>query len=63
MQMLHVRLLQRPAEVVSKVDNTQAIGAVTKRYSKKLKLLERTHRCSIGTVHELRQSNQLVVDY
>ena len=24
---------------------------------------ERTHRCSIGTVHELIESNQLVVDY
>ena len=48
---------------MAKVVNTQAITAVTKGCSKKLKFLERTHRCSIGSVHELIKSNQLVVEY
>jgi hypothetical protein len=38
---------RRPIELIWKVDNTQAISAVHKGYSKKLKYLERTHRCSI----------------
>ena len=33
---------RRPVELVGKVDNTQAITAVHKGYSKKLKFLERT---------------------
>ena len=52
-----------PMELVAKVDNTQAITAVTKSYSKNVKFLERTHRCSIGIVHGLVESNQLVVEY
>ena len=54
---------RRPIELVAKVDNTQAISVVHKGYSKKLKFLERTHKCSIGAIHELIQSGQLVVDY
>ena len=54
---------RRPVELVGKVDNTQAITAVHKGYSKKLKLLERTHRCAIGSVHELIESGQLCVEY
>ena len=55
--------VRRPMELVAKVDNTQAISVVHKGYSKKLKFLERTHKCSIGAIHELIQSGQLVVDY
>ena len=52
-----------PIELVAKVDNTQAISVVHKGDSKKLKLFERTHKCSIGVIHELIQSGQLVIDY
>ena len=54
---------RRPVELVRKVDNTQAITAVHKGYSKKLKFLERTHRCAIGSVHEFIESGQLCVEY
>ena len=55
--------VRRPMELIAKVDNTQAIPGVHKGYSKKLKFLERTHKCSIGVIHELIQSGKLVVDY
>ena len=54
---------RRPVKLVGKVDNTQAISAVHKGYSKKFKFLERTHRCAIGSVHELIESGQLCVEY
>ena len=55
--------VRRPVKFVAKVDNTQAIIVMTKGYSKKLKFLERTHKCSIGAIHELIQSGQLVIGY
>ena len=54
---------RRPVKLVAKVDHTQAISAVPTGYFKKLKFLERTHKCSIGAVHELMRSGQLPVDY
>ena len=36
-----------------KIDNTQAIAAIKNGYSKKLRHLQRTHRVSIGTLHEI----------
>ena len=51
--MLLVKLLGRPVEIVAMVDNTQALIAVAKGYSKRLRFLERAHRCAIGFVHEL----------
>ena len=54
---------RRPIELVAKVDNTQCILAVQRGYSKKLRFLERTHKCSIGAVHELINSGDLVVEY
>ena len=53
MQILLVKLLQQPIEVVAMVDNTQALIAVAKGYSKRLRFLERSHRCAIGFLHEL----------
>ena len=50
-------------ELVAKVDNTQAISAVHKGYSLKLKFLDRTHKCSIRSVHELIPTGQLAADY
>jgi len=35
------------------VGNTQAIAAVRKGYSKKLRHLQRAHRVAVGVVHEL----------
>ena len=52
-QMLLERMLGIDIPLVALVDNTQAISAVTKGYSKKLKFLERTHKVSIGLLHEL----------
>ena len=52
-----------PIESIGKVVNTQAIIAIHKGYSKKLKYIERTHKCSIGSVHEFIESGQLCVDY
>ena len=55
--------VRRPMEFIAMVDSTQAISDVHKGYSKKLKFFERTHKCSIGVIHELIQFCQLVVDY
>ena len=49
--------------LVGKVDNTQAISAVHKGYSKKPKLLERTHRCAIGALHEMIVEGLVVVEH
>jgi len=43
----------RLVPLVAKVDNTQAISAVKTGYSKKLRYLSRTHRCSIGCLNEV----------
>ena len=52
-----------PIRLVALVDNTQAIAAVQKGYSKKLRFLERTHKCSINTIHELLQDGTIEVEY
>ena len=49
--------------MLAKVDNTQAISAVTKGFSKKLRYLERCHRCAIGVLHELYDRGELEVEY
>ena len=49
--------------LVAQVDNTQAIIAVQRGYSKKLKFLERTHRFSIGFLSELVDNGDLLVKY
>ena len=49
--------------LIAKVDNTQCIQAVHKGYSKKLRFLERTHRCSISAVHELVTSGAIQVEH
>ena len=54
---------RRPVELVGRVHNIPVISAVHKGCSKKLKLLERTHKCSIGFVHEFIESGQLCVEY
>ena len=51
-QELFKLMLGRYLTVSCRVDNLQAITAVTKGYSKKLRHISRTQRCAIGTVHE-----------
>ena len=54
---------RRPIELISKVENTQASTAVHKGHNKKLCFLELTHKCSIGTLHELGEAGKSRVDY
>ena len=54
---------RRPLELVTKIDKIQALAAVHKGYSKKLKFLERTKKCSIGTVVELIDFGGVVCKY
>ena len=49
-------------KVVCQVDNLQAIATVRKGYSKKLKHFQRTHKCSIGVVHESIRDETCKVD-
>ena len=53
----------RPIQLLGKVDNTQAITAVNKCYFTKLRFLERRHKCSIGTINELINNNELRVEW
>ena len=52
-----------PMELICKIDNTQALAAVHKGYSKKLKYLDRTQKVSIGAIHELIESSAIVCEY
>jgi hypothetical protein len=52
-QLLFEVLLGRRLPLQVFVDNTQCISAVEKGYSKKRRHLARTHRVSIGVLHEL----------
>ena len=54
---------RRSIELIAKCDNTQAIGAAHKGYSKKLRFLEKVHRCSIGSLNELVTSGAMRVEY
>ena len=49
--------------ILALVDNTQAILAVERGYSKKLRHLERTHRCSIAVLNELWVSGDISLQY
>ena len=48
MQELPSVMLGEDIHIVCEVNNTQAISAVKKGYSQKLRHLQRTHRVSIG---------------
>ena len=45
-----------------KIDNTQAIAAINNGYSKKLRCLSRTHRVSIGTLHEIWRDPEIAME-
>ncbi|CAK0813605.1 unnamed protein product, partial [Prorocentrum cordatum] len=49
--------------IVVLVDNTQAIAAVERGYSKKLRHLERAHKCAISVVHELWKDGEIEVEH
>ena len=44
------------------IDNTQAEQAIRKGYSKRLRCLSRTHRCSIGVLHELFNDPEVAME-
>ena len=54
---------RRPIELICRVDNTQALAAVRRGYSKKLRFLERTQKIAIGSVHELIEDGTIEVEY
>jgi hypothetical protein len=54
---------RRPVELLCRVDNTQALAAVRRGYSKKLRYLERTQRIAIGSVHELIENGTIEAEY
>ena len=51
--------IRLPIEMVC--DNTQALAAVAKGYSKKLRALSRSQRVSIGVVHEVLSDPSMMV--
>lgn len=48
-----MEFLGKPIEMLAEVDNTQAIAAVGRGYSKKLRHIDRMQRVSIGFLHAL----------
>jgi hypothetical protein len=52
LQYLWQRLLRRPVNLIVHEDNTGCIRIVQKGYSPSLRCLVRTHRLSLGVVHE-----------
>ena len=53
MQDLFEAFVGRRIPMICRVDNTQAIASARKGYSKRLRCLNRTHRISIGALHEI----------
>ena len=45
-----------------KIDNTQAIAANEKGYSNTLRYLTRTHRVSIGVLHEIAGDSKIMME-
>ena len=48
--------------IVCKIDNTQAIPAIKNGYSKKLRCLSRTHRVSVGALHEIWRDPEIAME-
>ena len=44
------------------VDNTQALSSAKKGYSKRLRYLQRTHRVSLGVLHDLLEDQEQMID-
>ncbi len=60
-QILFEHLLGIRLPIICEIDNTQAIAAIRKGYSKKLRQLSRTQRCAIGVVHECVNDTDLKI--
>jgi len=60
-QLLFEVLLGRKLPLQVFADNTQCIAAVEKGYSKKLRHLARTHRVSIGVLHEILEDEEIAM--
>ena len=58
-QILLEEVLGRRLSIVHKIDNMQAITAITKGYSKKLRHLQRTQRVGIGLLNECINDDEL----
>ena len=54
---------RRPIGIEARIDNTQALAAVHRGYSKKLRYLDRTQKVSIGAIHELIESGTISAVY
>ena len=61
LQVLFEALLGKRLPIVLNLDNTQAISAISKVYSKRLRYLSRTHRVSIGVIHECVQDQEMAI--
>ena len=48
--------------IVCNIDNAQAIAAINNGYSKKVRHLTRTHRVSIGTLHEIARDPEVALE-
>ena len=55
MQLLLEQLLNTVVPILGLVDNDQAITAIRKGYSKKLRALPRTHRVAVGVLNDCLQ--------
>ena len=62
LQTLLSEMLGHPIPIVCHADNMQAISAVKKGYSKKLRALTSAHQCSIGCLHEIYSGPEAAMD-
>ena len=61
-QQLLEEMLGRLVPICCKVDNSQCIAAIKNGYSKRLRFLSRTHRCSIAVLHELSGDPEVALE-
>ena len=60
-QILLEEMLQKRLVLRCLIDNTKAIQAIKNGYSKRLRHLQRTHRVSIGVMHDLITDLEMMV--
>ena len=58
-QLLLEATLGKRLQILHHMDNTHAITAIKKGYSKKLRHLQRTHRVCIGLLHECSEDPEI----
>ena len=62
MQILFEALVGKRLKINVKIDNTQALAAVKRGYSKKLRHLPRTQKVSIGVIHDILQDPECMTN-